>query len=255
LVVALPLGSCLRQNRGFVAATVAVGGRSNRFLALLEASFVRTAAPRGGGRRLLEASKGTAMMKRIVSVALAFVAGIAVADIPTNKPATGNAPEWMKHTQPGEGHKMLSEMTGRWSYTMKWWATPSAKPDESKGTATGKMILGGRFLQQEVSSKVNGQPFNGMGITGFDSFRNEYQSMWIDSMSTHMMMSSGSYDANTRTLKETGNMTDLMAGMKDRWFRTELNMKDKNAYTYAMYSKDAAGAEFKMMEIEYKKGK
>lgn len=189
------------------------------------------------------------------TLTLLFVATSAVADIPTDKAAAGKAPEWMKHTMPGEGHKMLSEMAGNWNYSMKWWNAPNAKPEESKGTSKAKMILGGRFLQQEVSAKVMGQPFTGMGITGYDSFRNEYQSMWIDTMSTHMMTSAGSFDANAKTLKETGNMSDAMAGMKDRWFRTELTLKEKTAYTYAMFTKDAAGAEFKMMEIEYKKGK
>lgn len=196
------------------------------------------------------------MKSSFVSIlSFALVASAAVADIPTDKPVTGNAPEWMKYTKPGEGQKMLSELTGRWNYTMKWWNTKDAKPEESKGTSTAKMILGGRFIQHDVTSKVMGQPFNGMGITGWDAFRNEYQSMWIDSMSTSMMTSAGTYDANTKTLKETGNMTDVMAGMKDRWFRTELTVKDKTNYTYAMFTKDTAGAEFKMMEIEYKKAK
>jgi len=196
------------------------------------------------------------MTKHIVSVlSLVLFSAIAIADIETNKPATGNAPEWMKYTKPGDGHKVLSDLTGRWNFTMKWWNAPNTKAEESKGTSTGKMILGGRFLQHDVTSKAMGQPFNGMGITGFDSFRNEYQSTWMDTMSTHMMTSSGSYDPNGKTIKETGNMTDVMSGMKDRWFRSELTLTDKTAYTYAMYAKDQAGAEFKMMEIEYKKGK
>lgn len=179
------------------------------------------------------------------------VAAVAVADVPTTK-ETGSNAEWMKYTQPGEGHKMLTELTGKWNYTMKWWMDATTKePKESKGTSTSKMILGGRFLQQDVTGKADGKPFQGMGVMGFDVMRNEFQSMWTDSMSTNMMLSSGTGDMTKKIVTETGTFSCAMTGQKDRWFRTEFAIADKKNHTYAMFMKDAQGTEYKTMEIHY----
>src|SRR5438046_1948359 len=47
-----------------------------------------------------------------------------------------------------ENHKLLSEMDGNWNYTIKMWMNPdpNAKPQESKGTASRKSIMGGRYV-------------------------------------------------------------------------------------------------------------
>lgn len=166
---------------------------------------------------------------------------------------TGKEPEWMKYTRPGDGHKIFKGYEGNWKHTMKWWMKPGDKPEEHKGTNTNKWIMGGRFFQAEAKGKAMGQPFNGMGLTGYDTMKEQYQSVWIDNMGTTMVLATGKYDAATKTLKEEGTFADAMTGEKDKWFRTEWNLSDKKSYTYAMYTKDAEGKEFKSLEIIYTK--
>ncbi|MBY0385442.1 DUF1579 domain-containing protein [bacterium] len=177
---------------------------------------------------------------------------IAAAHAGDPNPTTNTAPpEWMKYTVPGEGHKALNDMVGNWKYTSKWWMASGAKPETSEGTATNKWALDGRFVQQDVKGTAMGQPFMGIGFTGYDSFKKTYQSVWMDNMSTAMMVVSGNHDAKSKTLHETGVMSSPMDNMKDKAFRNETKFKNKNAYVFSMYTKDAAGKEFKMLEMEY----
>src|SRR5688572_3707115 len=53
---------------------------------------------------------------------------------------------FMQYSTPGDAHKKLGQLAGKWKYTSKWWETAESKPEESKGTSDMKMIMGGRFL-------------------------------------------------------------------------------------------------------------
>lgn len=165
----------------------------------------------------------------------------------------GQAPEWVKYTTPGEGHAIFKDLVGRWQATSKWWMDATAKPEEAKGTTVAKLIMDGRFLQQEFKSKMMGKPFTGMGLLGYDALKGEYQSTWIDNMSTALMTSKGTYDAATKTLKEQGTASDPMTGEKDKWYRAEWKFVDKNTHTYSMFTKGKDGQEFKSLEINYKR--
>lgn len=196
------------------------------------------------------------------SALVLFLALFCVNGFAADPPTTGMAEEmkakqaeWMKHSTPGAGHKALADLAGKWKYAMKYWMDPAGKPEEAKGTSTAKWIMGGRFLQQDASGKMMGQKYVGTGVTGFDSFREEYQTVWYDNMTTHMMMGAGAMDAATKTITQEGDYSCVMSGQKKRWYRTELKLIDKNSYTYAMYTKGEDGKEFKTMEIDYKRAK
>ncbi len=193
-------------------------------------------------------------MKILVCLSFVFAASLALAADPKGV-STGEAPEWMKFTTPGENHKAMNDLTGKFSYTMRWWAKPDVKAEESKGTSTAKWIMNGRFVQQDVKGKAMGQAFNGMGITGYDNLKEEFQSVWFDDMSTGMMWGSGKMDPAGKTISQTGTTSDPMKGEKNAWYRTDLTVISKNEHKFEMYSKDTAGKEFKAMEIEYKRTK
>ncbi|MGZ4964387.1 MAG: DUF1579 family protein, partial [Limisphaerales bacterium] len=108
----------------------------------------------------------------------------AVATSPAAPSATGGQPnpqEMMKQmielSKLNENHKLLASMDGNWNYTIKFWMNPdpNAKPQESKGTATRKSIMGGRYFVMDVSGKMQmpgadgkmkDMQFNGMAVEG-----------------------------------------------------------------------------------------
>src|SRR5687767_7477072 len=79
--------------------------------------------------------------------------------------------KWTEASTPGTQHDVLKGMAGQWKYTSKWWENAKATPQESTGTSSMKLILGGRFLQHETKGKAMGMPFEGVGITGYDNLK------------------------------------------------------------------------------------
>ncbi len=161
--------------------------------------------------------------------------------------------DWTKYSTPGENHKKLAELAGKWNYTIKWWMSPDAKAEESKGKSSARMVFGNRFLHEQVTGKMGKDKFEGAGLTGFDTMKNEFQGTWADSMGTSMMFMTGTLEGDT--MKMAGTMSDPMTGEKDKKVRTELKFVDKNTHTYAMFTNAPDGKEFKAMEIEYKRAK
>ena len=161
----------------------------------------------------------------------------------------------MKDSSPGEKHKYLEPFIGKWNHTSRWWKTPAAKPDESKGTNQTKWILGNRFLYQEVQGTFLGKPFEEVIMTGYDNVKEEYNSIWIHNMRTGMMISSGQYDPATKTFTEKGSYASPVTGEKNKTFRSETKIMDADHYSYEMYTLGPDGKEFKSMEITYERVK
>ena len=159
-----------------------------------------------------------------------------------------------KAGSPTENHKALEPLAGTWTYTAQWWMAPEAAPETMTGTAVNTVIFGGRFLKQEIAGQpaAEGQPpFEGIGFTGYDNIRKEYQSVWFDNMMTGMMTGTGEFDAATKTLTDQGDFSCPLTGESHRWYRTTWTVTDPNHTAYASYSRTPEGREFKSMEMLY----
>lgn len=162
--------------------------------------------------------------------------------------------KWMQYATPGEQHQILKNMAGRWKYTSTWWESADAKPQTSSGTSKMKMILGGRFLLHETKGKMMGQPFEGLGITGYDNLKGKFDTLWLDSMGTGIMHGTGSFDAKSQTLKDEGEFSCPLSEDKKREYRGEWKIIDKNNMTYTMYGPGPdGGKEFKQGEMVFKR--
>ena len=155
--------------------------------------------------------------------------------------------EMQKRMTPGAEQKVLEAMAGKWTYKGTFWM-PDGKSQESNGTAMSEMIYGGRFLKETVTGTWMGQPFEGVGITGYDNVKGEYTSIWYDNMATGIMVSSGLFDAATKTLKLGGTVSCPMTGIKDMPMRSETVITDNNTHTMTSYG-TMDGKESKGMEL------
>lgn len=165
--------------------------------------------------------------------------------------------QMMELSKTGENHKLLGEMAGSWAYTVKMWMDPKGKPQESKGTATRKAIMDGRFFIAEHSGKfqmpgADGKPknmdFKGMAIEGYDNVKQKFVVAWIDSMGTMILNSEGTYDAATKTFTYTAGF-EMMPGMPVK-IREVLKVTDKDHHLFEWYE-DRGQGEAKTMEIAY----
>jgi hypothetical protein len=154
---------------------------------------------------------------------------------------------------PNENHKVLGTLVGNWDNTVKSWMSPDAKPEESKGTSEIDWIMGGRFVEQEVKGTFMGQPFEGIGIIGYDNEKKQYQSIWIDNMGTGITTGSGNYDPSTKTLTDQGTFSCPAEGQKS--YRGVTKIIDQDNFTYEMFMAGPDGKEFRAMEIVYTRKK
>ena len=162
-----------------------------------------------------------------------------------------------------ENHKLLSSMDGTWDYAIKFWMNPdpNAKPQESKGVAIRKSIMGGRYVTMDVTGKMQmpdekgkmkDVTFKGMGIEGYDNMKQKFVASWIDNMGTGMEFSEGTYDPATKSFTYTAEV-EMMPGMKTP-VREVIKIADNKHMNLEWYE-NHGGAEKKTMEINYTKAK
>jgi hypothetical protein len=185
-------------------------------------------------------------------------------------PAAGqpNEAEMMKQmmelSKLNENHKLLASLAGNWTYNIKFWMNPdpNAKPQESKGNASTKPLMGGRYFAMDVSGKMQmpgpdgkmkEMEFKGMGIDGYDNVKKKFVSSWIDNMGTGIEFSEGTYDPATKTFTYTSEM-EAVPGMKTK-VREVLKIADNDHHIFEWYEDRGNGQEAKTMEISYTRKK
>ena len=167
----------------------------------------------------------------------------------------------MELSKLNENHKLLAELDGTWSYTVKMWMDPSAAPQESKGTSVTKPMMGGRYFITDVTGhmkmpgadgKMKDFTFKGMAMDGYDNVKKKFVSTWGDNMGTGILMAEGDYDPATKSFTYTSEM-EMMPGMKTK-VRQVIKMTDKDHHQMEWYE-DHGGQEVKTMEINYTRKK
>ena len=153
----------------------------------------------------------------------------------------------MKAAQPGPEHAKLKEMEGNWDADVKMF-NPDGTSTTSKATMKAKMIMDGRVLQMHVDGEFMGQPFKGLGMTGFDNTEKKYWNIWTDSMGTGVMITKGTEQDGK--IINTGEMTCPADG-KAQQVREVHSFVDKDHHNYEMYCTMSGSPEMKCMEIAY----
>jgi len=129
-------------------------------------------------------------------------------------------------------HKLLQSMVGEWtcecSHTM-----PDGNKEAFKGKSIVTSLLDGRFVQEQFSASMMGQPFNGIGMTGFDKNSGKYTGTWVDNMSTSVMTTEGVYDEATKTMTSTGTAPCPLGMMKMKMTQKYVS-KNEMLFTMSM---------------------
>lgn len=156
---------------------------------------------------------------------------------------------YKKLAKPGEPHELFASLTGSWTTKTKEWMDPEKPPVKSTGSAEMKMLLGGRFLQQEFTGDMMGKPYSGIGISGYDNILKRYVSIWIDTMSTDIFTMAGTASADGRTITLNGQHAEPGGGYMTH--RAVWNIINNDRQTFIMYGTHHGGKEQKMLEIVY----
>ena len=154
---------------------------------------------------------------------------------------------------PGEPHRKLAAMAGSYTVKIRSWHEPGAPAMEETGKATRSMALDGRVLVEQFEGTMMGAPFTGHGMSGYDNVTGKYWSTWNDSMSTGLMVSSGTCDAQGAcrfegTYNDPVKKAPVTMRMTTRWTSPDTEV-------FEMHGPDKQGREMKMMEMTYARSK
>lgn len=170
---------------------------------------------------------------------------------PAATPSAASADPCLAAGTPGPEHEVLKAFEGTWKAAVSFWMQPGAAPMHAEGTMVNEWILGGRFLQQRYTSNFMGSPFAGQGLFGYNGVDRRYEGLWVDTMSTAMMLETGRYDASMRTFTMQGEVTDP-ASRKSMKKKTVITVDSPNQHTMSMhFADDGAKSFWKCMEIVY----
>lgn len=162
---------------------------------------------------------------------------------------------WQKASTPNARHQQLiAEFAGTWNTKMTSWMDPSAKPMTETGKSVNTAVLGGRQLRMDYSGQFMGQPFEGVGYTGYDNVTGQYFSTWSDNMSTGLFIAHGEYDPASKSYTYHAQMPDPMQNGAPVPVREVVRIVDADHVNFEMYE-TRDGKERKSMEIEYVRAK
>jgi hypothetical protein len=193
-------------------------------------------------------------------VAVAFGLGL-LASVPAAQQPSVQKPDekammdaWMKYATPGEAHKKLASSVGTWDVKVTTWMAPGAAPTISSGTSEVRPALGDRYLEERFRGDMMGQVFEGIGYTGYDNYKKQYVATWMDTMSTAVMVMTGTDGPGSTVMTFTGTMDDVTTG-KPTKYRSVFTKKDADHHMHEMYAPGPDGKEFKTMELHYTRKK
>jgi hypothetical protein len=192
----------------------------------------------------------------VVAMLLAVVGAPASA-----QPAEEMSPEamqemwdsYLKLARPGDAHRHLDDSVGTWDVTVRiWMSGPGGEPTVSNGTAHREWVLDGRFVREVLRTEMMGQPFEGLGYTGYDNYKNLYVSSWMDNLSTSLSLSKGQRHPGTGVFTFYGEMDEPMLQVQGRTVKTVIRPAGAGGQVFEMYDLHA-GDDYKVMEITYRK--
>lgn len=158
---------------------------------------------------------------------------------------------WEKAVTPGPQHAQLAASAGTWDVASTWWTQPGAPPEQTTGTAERSMILGGRVLVEKFKGSMMGQPFEGMGTTGYDNVSRKWWGTWMDTMGTGMMTTAGTCEG--ARCEFVGTFNDPMTGGPQTMRIVAEHGAERE--TTVLYGHGPDGKEAKLGELVYTRRK
>jgi len=99
---------------------------------------------------------------------------------------------------PDKEHAELKQLEGKWIASMKM------DGGEFEAKCDFKMILGGMWLESNMEADLGGLPFKGKGLDSYDSAKQEYTAVWVDSMNGAPTVMTGKKAGKVMTLQGEG---------------------------------------------------
>lgn len=163
--------------------------------------------------------------------------------------------EMMRLAQPGPEHEELAKYVGEWDGKTSFMMAPDTPPMSMESSATCRMILGGRFLEMESKGSFMEQPFESVGMFGFDRRNGVWTTVGFDSHGTYWVSGAGKRDKDG-VIRMHGRDEDPMG---EQVFFFEIRFVSDDEFVSSVYfSKQGPQTfdpPFKMVETRYTRRK
>jgi Protein of unknown function (DUF1579) len=124
---------------------------------------------------------------------------------------------------PGDKHRWLEPLIGRWNVEMLVWPTAGAAPIVSKEMrATREWILGGRYLREELMGKFAGNESNRVGILSYNNLDERFELLTIDTFEPGQMRYASQVPGTSQRFSVVGESTEAGYGAKPTGRKREL---------------------------------
>jgi len=160
--------------------------------------------------------------------------------------------EFLQKIEPGEQHGLLNVMEGNWKAAMESRESADGPVTKSEGVASNRMILGRRFLESTFRANIPELGvFEGRGLLGYNTFKDQYESIWIDSFGTAIPPVMVSHPTDD-VLGMSGEATQFdYLEQRDVKRRMVTRVLDRGTHVFTMFKTDVDGEEFVELRIVY----
>jgi hypothetical protein len=152
----------------------------------------------------------------------------------------------------GPVHKRLAELAGTWDVALEY--TLGDKKQAGKATCEAKLIMDGRFLQQDYHSRFQGKPFHVMQILGYDSSKKKTVEIMIDSLSTGLMHNEGTISGDVSVITNRGESIDPRT-QKPYTLRTVTTIVDGDHFRLEWFRTNDGGKEVMVVSMTHTRKK
>ncbi len=174
---------------------------------------------------------------------------------PTSKDADGGMARWMATMKPGQAHARLSELLGKYETTMRMWMAPGAPPMESKGEAEFVWFAEGKWLQENWTISMMGQPSKGLSILGYDNFKERFVWTKVDSLQTCITSAFGHFDKSGDNLILWGTIDEPMTPEQDKQVKYVYRGFGQDKFVLEVHDMMIGETNTKVLEFEYTRRK
>ena len=162
---------------------------------------------------------------------------------------------WMKAGTPGPQHQRFAQHAGNWTVEGSMWMAPDAPATAFKGKARLQVVMESRYEIQDFEGDFMGMPFHGMGVTAYNNATGKYEGSWWDSMSTMIMQMGGTEDAQGTITLESEFADPFGERIRMRHVMRDDGPDHIAMEAYCFATPAQGGAEYKCMELHYRRAK
>ena len=173
------------------------------------------------------------------------------------EPAQPDPAEMMKlfakYTKVGEEHRLLERFIGEWDAESSM--IMGDQRSTTKGSATFRWKVEGRWIESEVRSEMMGFPVVSHGWLGYDRFKMSYVMTSITSFDTAMNEAEGDLTPDGKALVMYGTLDEYLSGEHDKMVKYVYRFVSADEIVFEVHDLPIGEVNTQVMEFRFTRKK